>query len=344
MRIKRMSSPYIVVRGSAIHGRGVFARRRIPAGTRIIEYIGEKISKAESERRAEVILNYSKKDRARGAVYIFTLNKRYDIDGNVSYNTARFINHSCHPNCEAELVHGHIWIVALKDIEKGEELSYNYGYDMEAYEEHPCRCGSHNCVGYIVAEEHWPKLKARHLQHRPRKKLSHEEIVDHQAKFRRQKKVPLVLVLDNIRSAHNVGAAFRIADGAGIEKIWLCGITGYPPNAQISKTALGAETSIAWEYHEDPVCVIKELKAQGYQIILLEQTDKSFDYRDFEAKQPLCLVVGNEVEGISDGVVSLADRALEIPMYGEKNSLNASVACGIAVYHVSHSLREHMHA
>lgn len=344
MGIKRINSPYVVVRGSAIHGRGVFARKYISAGTRIIEYVGEKITKAESERRAEVILNHSKQDRTKGAVYIFTLNKRYDIDGNAAYNTARFINHSCHPNCEAQLIHGHIWIVALRDLNKGEELSYNYGYDMDSYEEHPCRCGSHNCIGYILAEEHWPKLKAKHLQHRPKRTLSHEEIVEHQAKFRRLKKVPLVLVLDNIRSAHNVGAAFRIADGAGIEKIWLCGITCYPPSAQISKTALGAEVSIAWQYQEDSVLVVQELKAQGYQIVLLEQTDTSFDYRDFEAKQPVCLVVGNEVDGISDAVLPFADRAIEIPMYGQKNSLNVSVACGIAVYHVSHSLREHMHA
>lgn len=333
---------YIVVRGSDIHGRGVFARKNISAGTRIIEYVGEKITKAESERRAERVLHQSKQDTTKGAVYIFTLNKRYDIDGNVAYNPARFINHACCPNCEAQLIHGHIWIVAMRDIQRGEELSYNYGYDMDSYEEHPCRCGSHGCMGYIVAEEHWPKLKAKHLQRHPKRKLSHEEIVAHQAKFRRQRRVPLVVVLDNFRSAYNVGAAFRIADGAGIEKLWLCGITGYPPSAQISKTALGAEQCVHWQYHDDAVTVVKDYKAQGYQIIVLEQTDASFDYRDFEAKQPICLVLGNEIDGVSDAVVAAADSAMEIPMYGVKNSLNVSVACGIAVYHIVHSLREHI--
>ena len=266
MVAKRTSSPYIVVRGSVIHGKGVFARKRIPAGTRVIEYVGEKITKAESERRGEIVLSSNKHDRTKGAVYIFTLNKRHDIDGNVAYNTARVINHSCRPNCEAQLIHGHIWIVAVTEIGKGEELSYNYGYDMDDYESHPCRCGAHGCLGYIVAEEHWPKLKAKHLHHRPKKKLSHDEIITHQVKFQRQKKVPLVLVLDNIRSAHNVGAAFRIADGAGIEKIWLCGITCYPPSAQIVKTALGAEASVDWQYGEDAAAVVEGLKAEGYQI------------------------------------------------------------------------------
>jgi len=339
---KKTTSPYILVRNSAIHARGVFAKRQIFAGTRIIEYVGEKITKAESDRRAEIVLNVSKGDRIKGAVYIFTLNKRYDLDGNVPHNTARFINHSCDPNCEAHLIHGHIWIVAICDIPKGAELTYNYGYGMEDYEDHPCHCGAHNCVGYILAEEHWPKLTARHLSRRPKKKLSHEEIVEHQKKFHRQMKVPLILVLDNIRSAHNVGAAFRIADGAGVEKIWLCGITGYPPNAQINKTALGAEQTVCWEYHEDAAEVVRMLKEKGCQIVILEQTDASFDYRHFEARHPVCLVLGNEVEGVSDGIVALADRAVEIPMYGEKNSLNASVACGIAAYHLSHSLREHM--
>jgi tRNA G18 (ribose-2'-O)-methylase SpoU len=139
-----------------------------------------------------------------------------------------------------------------------------------------------------------------------------------------------------------VGSAFRTADGAGVEKILLCGITGYPPNAQIAKTSLGAERSVPWEYFEDAAQAVKELKAKGYQIVLLEQTDASFDCRDFEAKQPICLILGNEIEGISDSVVALADRAMEIPMYGIKNSLNVSVACGIAVYHISHCLRNHM--
>ncbi len=154
-------SPYIVVKKSAIHSRGVFARRDIPAGTRVIEYVGEKVTKTESDRRAEGPLNRSKKNQNCGAVYLFELNKRYDIDGDVPYNTARFINHSCEPNCETEIVRGHIWITALRDIQRGEELTYNYGYDYEGHEDHPCRCGADRCVGYILAEEHWPRLKRK---------------------------------------------------------------------------------------------------------------------------------------------------------------------------------------
>jgi hypothetical protein len=153
------TSKYIKVKTSSIHNKGVFASRFIPKGTRIIEYVGEKITKKESEKRAWKVIDSSKKNPELGAVYIFDLNSRYDIDGNVPYNTARFINHSCNPNCETELIDNHIWIVALRDINEGEELTYNYGYDLDNFQEHPCRCGSPNCIGYIVAEEHWPELK-----------------------------------------------------------------------------------------------------------------------------------------------------------------------------------------
>ena len=157
--MKKTTSPYIVVKNSSIHNKGVFAKKDIPKGTRIIEYVGEKITKAESDRRADKVLEASKKDTTKGAVYIFELNKRYDIDGNVSWNTAGLINHSCDPNCEAEGARGHIWITAIRDIKKGEELSYNYGYDIEDFGDHPCKCGSKKCVGYILAEDQWPKLK-----------------------------------------------------------------------------------------------------------------------------------------------------------------------------------------
>ena len=164
MRKPNTTSPYIIVRMSAIHGRGVFARKDIPSGSRVIEYVGEKITKAESERRAIVPLARHRQDNAHGAVYIFELNKRYDIDGDVYYNTARYINHSCDPNCETEVDRGHVWIVAMRDIRKGEEISYNYGYSFEDYEDHPCLCGAPNCVGYILHEDHWPKLKKKSPQ------------------------------------------------------------------------------------------------------------------------------------------------------------------------------------
>jgi len=159
--MKNTTSPYIRVRRSKIHGSGVFAKIDIPQGTEIIEYVGEKVTKAESDRRADIPLEKNKKNSDFGAVYIFILNKRHDIDGNVSYNTARFINHSCDPNCEAVICRGHIWIMALRDIKKGEELTYNYGYDFDDYQDHKCLCRTARCVGYILDEEHWPKLKKR---------------------------------------------------------------------------------------------------------------------------------------------------------------------------------------
>jgi len=144
---------------SGIHHRGVFATKNIKKGTKITEYVGEKLTKAQSDRRADVYLDNAAKDSNNGAVYIFELNKKYDIDGYVPHNDAKYINHACDPNCDIEITRGHIWVVALRNINKGEEITYNYGYDFEDYEDHPCRCGSPNCVGYILDEDHWHKLK-----------------------------------------------------------------------------------------------------------------------------------------------------------------------------------------
>ncbi|MFA5259796.1 MAG: SET domain-containing protein-lysine N-methyltransferase [Candidatus Omnitrophota bacterium] len=166
----KTTSPYIVVKTSRIHNKGIYAKKFIPAGTRIIEYVGEKISKAESQRRADIPLERHKKNRKNGAVYIFDLNKKQDIDGDVLYNTARFINHSCDPNCEAEIIRGHIWILSLKDIQLGEEITYNYGYDFDEYEDHRCNCGSKRCVGYILDEKYWFRLKR--LQKREQETLA----------------------------------------------------------------------------------------------------------------------------------------------------------------------------
>lgn len=146
------------IRASRIHGSGVFAKQDIKKGTRVIEYVGEKITKKESDKRCDEQLETGKKTGG-GIVYIFELNKKYDIDGNVPWNPARLINHSCDPNCEAEIDKGHIWIVAMRDIKKGEELSYDYGYDFDNWEEHPCRCGAKTCLGYIVAKRDRTKLK-----------------------------------------------------------------------------------------------------------------------------------------------------------------------------------------
>lgn len=145
------------VKRSSIHNRGIFAAADIPNDTPIIEYVGEKITKAESTRRGDALLERSKKTGG-AAVYVFTLNKKYDIDGAKGLNPARYINHSCNPNCEAYIVRGRIWIYSLRKIKAGDELTYNYGFDADTWDDHPCRCGSPNCVGYIVERKQWPKL------------------------------------------------------------------------------------------------------------------------------------------------------------------------------------------
>ncbi len=145
--------------------------------------------------------------------------------------------------------------------------------------------------------------------------------------------------MKNIRSLYNVGSIFRTADGAGVEKICLCGITGHPPNNQISKTALGAEEHVPWEYHEDVKTVIADLKERGYQILLLEQTDHSIPYQQFKPTKPVCLILGHEVEGVAEDIVPLCDGAIDIEMAGIKNSLNVSVAFGIIAYDFRHKMR-----
>ncbi len=147
-----------IVRQSAIHQRGVFARFDIPKETPVIEYTGEKITKAESTRRGNALAERAAKTGG-AAVYIFTLNKKHDLDGSTAQNTARLINHSCDPNCEAFITRGRIWIYAKRDIKEGEELSFNYGFGMDTWEDHPCRCGTSKCVGYILDEQYWPELK-----------------------------------------------------------------------------------------------------------------------------------------------------------------------------------------
>ncbi len=165
------------------------------------------------------------------------------------------------------------------------------------------------------------------------RKLTHEEIVERQKDNSTIARIPLTVILNNIRSLHNVGSIFRTADGVGVEKIWLCGITGYPPDAQIAKTALGAETRVPWDHAYEAKDVIRSLKKSGYQIVLLEQTNTSCSYHEFVPKSPVCLVLGNEIEGISNELVELADASVEIEMVGHKNSLNVGVAFGIAAYY-----------
>lgn len=145
------------VRNSPIHNLGVYAAKDLAEGDFIVEYVGEKITKTESNRRGLERLEKSKLDGS-ASVYIFTLNKRYDLDGDVPENPAKLINHSCDPNCYAEIIRGKIWIIALRAIAEGEELTFDYGYDIESFLDHPCRCGSEKCVGFIVSQEQWPRL------------------------------------------------------------------------------------------------------------------------------------------------------------------------------------------
>ena len=146
------------VKKSKIHGSGVFATKNIKKGTRIIEYIGEKIKKSEGDKRSERRIKKFLDSKETGSVYIFELNKKYDIDGSPEYNKARYINHSCDPNCEVDIIDDKIWISSIKNIKKGVELSYDYGYEFdEDFRDHPCKCGSQSCVGFIISSDDWKK-------------------------------------------------------------------------------------------------------------------------------------------------------------------------------------------
>ena len=149
------------VKKSKVHGNGVFATEDIPKNIRIIEYIGEKVTRKEGDKRSEKRLLKYLNSRKDGSVYIFELNSKYDIDGSPLWNKARYINHSCNPNCEVDITKGRIWISSIKKIKHGEELSYDYGYefDKEDYKDHRCKCGSKNCIGFIVSSDDRPKLR-----------------------------------------------------------------------------------------------------------------------------------------------------------------------------------------
>ena len=181
-----ITSKYIEVRESEIHGTGVFASTKVPKGKKVIEYIGEKITKKESARRSIALIEKNRGSETDGAVYIFEVNKRHDIDGNIPENTARFINHSCDPNCEPDVIKNRVWLISTRKIKKGEELSYNYGFDLEDYEEHKCRCGAKECIGYITAEDNWPKLKKRLGKKKKKAKKSKTKAAKKPAKAKKE--------------------------------------------------------------------------------------------------------------------------------------------------------------
>ena len=142
------------VKKSSIHGTGIIASQNIKKGTKVIQYLGEKITKKEGDRRSAARIKKYLHIKKEGSVYIFELNSRYDIDGSPLYNKARYINHSCNPNCEVDIINNEIWIIAIKGIIKGVELSYDYGYafDTDDFADHICKCGSKKCIGFIISQ------------------------------------------------------------------------------------------------------------------------------------------------------------------------------------------------
>lgn len=152
--------------------------------------------------------------------------------------------------------------------------------------------------------------------------------------FKEAKKTPLIIVLDDIRSLHNIGSVFRTSDAFLVEKIYLCGITAVPPNKEIHKTALGATETVSWEYHKDVLSVIENLKKEKVAVFAIEQVENSVFLQDFKTEngKKYALVFGNEVYGVSQKAIEICDGTIEIPQLGTKHSLNVSVSAGIVVW------------
>jgi len=150
-----------------------------------------------------------------------------------------------------------------------------------------------------------------------------------------RQELPFYVICDNIRSLENIGSIFRTADALNANKIFLCGISGTPPNPKISKTALGAENWIEWEYCGLTWKLIERLKKEKFFVVALEQTENSLRYSKFKPKFPLALVVGNEIKGVLPSVLKRADRIISLPMFGKKESLNVAVAFGVAAYEIN---------
>ncbi|MGV3507950.1 MAG: RNA methyltransferase [Sphingobacteriaceae bacterium] len=152
--------------------------------------------------------------------------------------------------------------------------------------------------------------------------------------FKAQQKLPIIVILDNVRSLHNVGSIFRTSDGFAVEQIVLCGITAQPPHREIEKTALGATQSIDWTYYPDTIQAINNLKAKGYQIIAVEQAKNSVQLNNFKTSpdKKYALIFGNEVNGVSEEAMALIDECIEIPQFGTKHSFNIVVSAGIVLW------------
>lgn len=175
------------------------------------------------------------------------------------------------------------------------------------------------------------------------RKISNDELNRLSAdEFKTTKKFPIAVVLDNVRSMHNVGAAFRTADAFAVEKLLLCGITGTPPHREIHKTALGATETVAWTYHKTTVEALQALKSDGYRLIVVEQTDERTLLQDFRPAEgtKYAFVFGHEVFGVSEEAVAMADDAIEIPQFGTKHSLNITVSLGVVLWDVVSKMME----
>ena len=159
--------------------------------------------------------------------------------------------------------------------------------------------------------------------------------------FKSEPKIALIIVLDNVRSLNNIGSVFRTSDAFLVEAVYLCGITATPPNVEIHKTALGAENSVAWAYYSDTDQAVEELKKNGYTLCAVEQAQNSImlDELQLDSKKKYAVVLGNEVKGVQQDVVSRCDCCVEIPQYGTKHSLNVSVAAGMVIWEFSKQLK-----
>mgnify|MGYP000120616094 FL=1 len=179
-------------------------------------------------------------------------------------------------------------------------------------------------------------------QNTPMRKLKNSELNRLEvADFKEAKKIPLVVILDNVRSLNNIGSVFRTSDAFVVEKIYLCGITATPPNKDIHKTALGATDSVDWEYAEDTLTLVLELQKQGVEVASIEQAESAVMLQDFEISKnkKYAIVLGNEVKGVHQKVVSASNYCIEIPQFGTKHSLNISVTTGIVLWSFLEKLR-----
>ncbi|MGH9572477.1 MAG: TrmH family RNA methyltransferase [Candidatus Acidiferrales bacterium] len=152
-------------------------------------------------------------------------------------------------------------------------------------------------------------------------------------------RLPVSALLDNVRSMYNVGAFFRAADGVRLEKLYLAGITAYPPKSAITKTALGAETVVQWEHDGDAVAMVERLRAKKYEIAAIETGTDSVDLYDWQPRFPVCVLFGNEVEGLQLRLLEIAETHIHIPMLGQKNSLNVATAAGVVLYELLRKYR-----